>query len=110
MMPAPMTDKWVKQLAWLAALLCAGFSLSHGVALATCGARFALVYCVVMFMGRLLCQMWQWASSPELEAVTSPSPLASDTAESAEAFSRGPASDEAMIGARAPIEQGGQMR
>ncbi len=106
-MPDTTTDKWVKQLAMLAALLCAGVSLSHGVALATCGARFALVYCAAMFMGRLVCQMWQWASQTESEAAPSPSPLASDFAENADAFSRGPSSDEARLGGRAPIEQGG---
>jgi hypothetical protein len=95
-----MTDKWVKQLAWLAALLCAGLSLSHGVALATCGIRFALVYCVAMFMGRLVCQMWLWAAS-------APSPRAANFANNADTFSTAPSSDEAMMGVGTPIEQGG---
>lgn len=99
-MPDPTTDKWVKQLAMLAALLGAGLSLSQGVALATCGARFALVYCVAMLMGRLACQMWRWVTS-------SPSPLASDSADNADLSSTAAPPDEAMRGISAPIEQGG---
>jgi hypothetical protein len=99
-MPDIITDKWVKQLAMLAALLALGLSLSHGVALVTCGARFALVYCVTMFMGRLACQMWQWATS-------SPSPPAAHFANHADTFSTAPSSDEGMMDVGPPIEQGG---
>lgn len=106
-MPDTMTDKWVKQLALLAALLCAGLSLSHGVALATCGARFALVYCVTMLMGRLACQMWLWAASQTSFGASSAYRPVSHSAEDTTMLSSEPSSDEAMMGVRAPIGQGG---
>ncbi|MCS6860185.1 MAG: hypothetical protein NZT92_07690 [Abditibacteriales bacterium] len=95
-----INDKSVKQLALLMALLVSGLSLSHGAPLATCGARFALVYCAAMFMGRLACQIWEWANSP-------PSPHALETTDGATTHPEEGRSDGRSVEAHAPLAQGG---
>jgi hypothetical protein len=91
-------DKWVKQSALLAALLCVGLSLSNGVTLTTCGARFAVVYCIAILIGRLGCQMWQWSAS-------SSSPRASLRYKASASSESAP--DKAAQSTEAPNKQGG---